>query len=53
MTTDSTSTPDDTPRPSDVEPGEVPNTSTGAGIGAGDESTFEPEEDPEAVPDPE
>jgi hypothetical protein len=33
--------------------GEVPNPETGAGIGAGEPSTFEPEEDPEAVPDPE
>jgi hypothetical protein len=32
--------------------GEVPNPETGAGIGAGEPSTFEPEEDPEAVPDP-
>lgn len=37
----------------DQSGGEVPNTETGAGIGAGDESTFEPEEDPESVPDPE
>ncbi len=33
--------------------GEVPNPETGAGIGAGEPSTFEPEEDPESVPDPE
>ncbi|GAA2723181.1 hypothetical protein [Cellulomonas aerilata] len=33
--------------------GEVPNPETGAGIGAGEPSTFEPEEDPEAVTDPE
>jgi hypothetical protein len=51
MTTDST--PDDAPRDSDVPPGEVPNTETGAGLGAGEPSTFEPEEDPESVPDPE
>ena len=51
MTTES-STPDDAGT-SDVPPGEVPNTETGAGIGAGEPSTFEPEEDPEAVPDPE
>ena len=38
-------------RPSDVAPGEVPNTESGAGIGAGEPSTFEPEEDPESVPD--
>ena len=31
--------------------GEVPNPETGAGIGAGEPSTFEPEEDPESVPD--
>ncbi len=29
----------------------VPNPETGVGIGAGDESSFEPEEDPEAVPE--
>ena len=52
MTTEST-TPDDAGRPSDVPPGEVPNTETGAGIGAGEPTTFEPEEDPDAVPDPE
>jgi hypothetical protein len=51
MSTDS-STPDDA-TPSDVPPGEVPNTETGAGLGAGEPSTFEPEEDPEAVPNPE
>lgn len=44
---------DDGARPSDVAPGEVPNTETGAGIGAGEPSTFEPEEDPESVTDPE
>jgi len=33
--------------------GEVPNTETGAGMGAGEPSSFEPEEDPESVPDPE
>ena len=49
---DDSTTPDD-PRPSDVEPGEVPNTESGAGLGAGQPSTFEPEEDPDAVPDPE
>lgn len=32
--------------------GEVPNPETGAGIGAGEPSTFEPEEDPEATTDP-
>ena len=47
MSTDST-TPDDATRPSDVAPGEVPNTETGAGIGAGEPSTFEPEEDERA-----
>ncbi len=51
MTTES-STPDDAGT-SDVAPGEVPNTETGAGLGAGEPSTFEPEEDPESVPDPE
>ncbi len=50
MSTD-TSSPDD--GTSDVAPGEVPNTETGAGLGAGEPSTFEPEEDPESVPDPE
>lgn len=35
------------------EGGEVPNPQTGVGIGAGAEpSTFEPEEDPEALEDP-
>lgn len=29
----------------------VPNPETGVGLGAGEESTFEPEEDPEAAPD--
>ena len=54
MTSDSTSPgSDETPQPSDVPAGEVPNTDTGAGLGAGDPSTFEPEEDPESVPDPE
>jgi hypothetical protein len=33
--------------------GEVPNAESGAGMGAGEPSSFEPEEDPEAVPDPE
>jgi hypothetical protein len=47
------SSPNDQVQPSDVPPGEVPNTTTGAGIGAGEPSSFEPEEDPEAVPDPE
>jgi len=50
MTTESTTPGDGT---SDVPPGEVPNTTTGAGLGAGEPSSFEPEEDPEAVPDPE
>ncbi|WP_258724582.1 hypothetical protein [Cellulomonas sp. NS3] len=31
--------------------GDVPNPETGVGIGAGEPSGFEPEEDPEAVPD--
>lgn len=30
------------------EPSTVPNPGTGVGIGAGEETTFEPEEDPEA-----
>ncbi len=33
--------------------GEVPNPETGAGLGAGEPSTFEPEEDPDAVTEPE
>jgi hypothetical protein len=37
----------------DVHGGSVPNPDTGAGIGAGSEpTTFEPEEDPDAVEDP-
>ncbi len=52
MSTDSTPSSDEI-QPSDVPAGEVPNTATGAGIGAGEPSTFEPEEDPEAVADPE
>lgn len=52
MTSQDESTPD-TPRPSDVPEGEVPNTESGAGMGAGEPSSFEPEEDPESVPDPE
>jgi hypothetical protein len=51
MSTESSPTTESS-QPSDVPPGEVPNTETGAGIGAGEPSTFEPEEDPEAVPDP-
>lgn len=50
MTTDSTPTDGSG---SDVPAGEVPNTETGAGLGAGEPSTFEPEEDPDAVTDPE
>jgi hypothetical protein len=49
MTTESGPKTDGT---SDVPPGEVPNTETGAGLGAGDRSTLEPAEDPESVPDP-
>lgn len=51
MTSQDESTPDDT-RPSDVPEGEVPNAESGAGMGAGEPSSFEPEEDPESVPDP-
>ena len=36
----------------DVAQGQVPNTQSGAGLGAGEPTTFEPEEDPEAVDDP-
>lgn len=32
-------------------PDEVPNPDSGVGIGAGEPSTFEPEEDVESVPD--
>lgn len=39
------------PTGDDQPTGEVPNPETGAGIGAGEPSTFEPEEDPESVPD--
>lgn len=43
----SENTSDDTSTPT----GDVPNPETGVGIGAGEPSGFEPEEDPEAVPD--
>ena len=51
---DDSTTPADGPHDhtGDVAPGEVPNTESGAGLGAGEPSTFEPEEDPDAVPDP-
>ena len=42
----------DAPEPVDETPdGEIPNSETGVGIGAGAPSTFEPEED-EAVEEP-
>ena len=41
-----------TPRPDEQdELHEAPNPETGVGIGAGEESTFEPEEDTETVPE--
>lgn len=45
--------PDDegTPEQGSAQESTVPNPETGVGIGAGDESSFEPEEDPEAVPE--
>lgn len=46
-------TPDGTDEINDTEGGAVPNTATGAGIGASDEpNTMEPEENPEAVDAP-
>jgi hypothetical protein len=31
--------------------GDVPNPETGVGLGAGEQTSFEPEEDPEAAPE--
>ena len=39
------------PGPSSDDVNQVPNTETGVGLGAGEASTFEPEEDAETVPD--
>ncbi|MGW6130408.1 hypothetical protein ACWFNE_10315 [Cellulomonas sp. NPDC055163] len=47
MSENTQSTDSDTNTPT----GDVPNPETGVGIGAGEPSGFEPEEDPDAVPD--
>jgi hypothetical protein len=47
------SQPVENPENNDTTGNTVPNPETGAGIGAGGEpTTFEPEEDPEAVSEP-
>ncbi len=44
-----TETPGNRPDQNDERGGDAPNPDTGVGMGAGNASTFEPEEDPEST----